>query len=125
MNFKNPLQQNYCHTQALERLPGLPSPVFHSVIVFAGDCELKSDFPDNVCTKADLNAYIDSFTQKVFPKQQVQAIAQAIEKHRLPPTRDASRPCAIFAPNSSKKQSFLSSAQAAPHRCVWVLGRLA
>ena len=84
--FQNPLRQNYRHTQALERLLGLPSPVFHSVIVFAGDCELKSDFPDNVCTKADLNAYIDSFTQKVFPKQQVQAIAQAIEKHRLPPT---------------------------------------
>ena len=84
--FQNPLRQNYRHTQALERLLGLPSPVFHSVIVFAGDCELKSDFPDNVCTKADLNAYIDSFTQKVFPKQQVQAIAQTIEKHRLPPT---------------------------------------
>lgn len=84
--FQNPLRQNYRHTLALECLLGLPSAVFHSVIVFTGACELKSDFPDNVCTRADLNAYINSFKQKILSRQQVLAIGQAIEKHRLPPT---------------------------------------
>ena len=47
--FQNPLRQNYAHIKALAALLKLPESVFHSVVVFTGDCELKTEMPPNVC----------------------------------------------------------------------------
>jgi restriction system protein len=82
--FQNPLRQNYRHIKALENTLKLPSSVFQSVVVFAGQCELKSSFPPNVCTKDNLPAFIQSFKQVVLTPGQIQAAYQTLQKNRLP-----------------------------------------
>lgn len=81
--FQNPLRQNYRHIKALENTLKLPSSVFQSVVVFAGQCELKSSFPPNVCTKDNLPAFIQSFKQVVLTPGQIQAAYQTLQKNRL------------------------------------------
>ena len=46
--FQNPLRQNYAHIKALSELLQLPEEKFHSMVVFLGDCELKTQMPPNV-----------------------------------------------------------------------------
>ena len=46
--FQNPLRQNYAHIKALSELLQLSEEKFHSMVVFLGDCELKTQMPPNV-----------------------------------------------------------------------------
>lgn len=81
--FQNPLNQNFKHIKALERTLRLPISAFHSVIVFVGDCRLKSPFPANVCTLANFDRYILGNRREILNPDQVQAAADRIEKGRL------------------------------------------
>ena len=46
--FQNPLHQNYKHVKNLESLLGIDLSKLHSVIVFIGDSEFKTNMPENV-----------------------------------------------------------------------------
>ena len=56
--FQNPLRQNYAHIKALSELLQLPEEKFHSMVVFLGDCELKTQMPPNVCRIRQAASYI-------------------------------------------------------------------
>lgn len=71
--FQNPLRQNYAHIKALAALLKLPESVFHSVVVFTGDCELKTEMPPNVCRTRQAARHIRSFQAALLSKSEVRA----------------------------------------------------
>jgi len=60
-SFQNPLRQNYKHTQTLAQHLNLPSELFHSVIIFTPNAELKTNMPPNVGDLKSMIAFINSF----------------------------------------------------------------
>ena len=56
--FGNPLRQNHGHVKALAAVTGLPPDIFHSVVVFLGECEFKTSMPENVIRRGELEGYI-------------------------------------------------------------------
>jgi restriction system protein len=83
--FQNPLRQNYRHIASLVEFLGLPEDRFHSVVMFWGECEIKTKLPPNVLTKG-YSAYIESKTALLFSDEEVSMIVGAIETGRLPAT---------------------------------------
>ena len=81
--FQNPLRQNYRHTKSLAALLGIPDTNFHSVVVFVGECELKTKLPDNVCTLANFDRHILSFQSKILSAAQVNAACESLASGRL------------------------------------------
>lgn len=77
-NFQNPLLQNYKHTQTLTELLELSSDQVHSVVVFIGNSQFKTQMPANVVYGGAYIDYIKSFKKPVLTPQQVEAIKQAI-----------------------------------------------
>jgi restriction system protein len=53
--LQNPLRQNYRHTKALSEFLGIDHDKIHSLVIFWGDCELKTQMPDNVCKGGIIN----------------------------------------------------------------------
>jgi len=62
--FQNPLRQNYKHTKILANLLDMPHELFHSVVIFTPNAELKTKMPDNVGYLDDIMKYIQSFKQE-------------------------------------------------------------
>lgn len=62
--FQNPLRQHYKHTKTLSHLLDMPYELFHSVIVFTPNAELKTKMPKNVGYLEEMMAYIKSFEQE-------------------------------------------------------------
>lgn len=81
--FQNPLHQNYRHTKALSEFLGIDHSKFLSVIMFWGECELKTSLPANVMTKG-YTSYIRGHTAVLFSEQEVQEIAAALKDGMLP-----------------------------------------
>lgn len=75
--FQNPLRQNYRHTQCLAEFLELDHGLFHPVIMFIGDCKLKTGVPANVMTHG-LIPYIRSILTPVLSAEQVQDAAQRL-----------------------------------------------
>lgn len=74
-SFQNPLRQNYKHIKALCALLRLPESQFHSVVVFTHrDCQLKTEFPINVCLVKDFIHYIQSFDKKILDDEKMQQV---------------------------------------------------
>lgn len=71
--FQNPLRQNYAHIKALAALLNLPDSKFHSLAVFLGDCEFKTEMPPNVCRLQSAAEYIESFQTALLDEGQIQA----------------------------------------------------
>ena len=71
--FQNPLRQNYRHTRALAEFLKIDHEVFHSIVVFVGDCKFRTPMPENVM-QSGLIRYISRFTQVVFTDPEVQEI---------------------------------------------------
>lgn len=71
--FPNPLRQNYGHIKCLSRHLRLDEKVFHSVVFFIGDCELKTDLPPNVMTEG-LCGHIEGFRQKILSPSEVKRV---------------------------------------------------
>jgi hypothetical protein len=71
--FQNPLHQNYRHTKCLSEFLGLPHEIFHPVVFFVGECEIKTQLPPSVMTHGAA-VYIKSFTQVLLPPADVQNI---------------------------------------------------
>jgi hypothetical protein len=97
--FQNPLRQNYLHTQTLSEITGLLPEYFLSVVVFAGDAQLKTRMPPNVIYLRDLVRYLQSHQTPMMSPESVPDIVRTIEaarlrRHRLPANaiRTQSRP---------------------------------
>ena len=81
--FQNPLRQNYKHIKTLSEILKIPENKFHSVIMFIGDCELKTKMPENVFLKGYIK-YIKSKTEKILTNHEVTSITEGIKAYRLP-----------------------------------------
>lgn len=88
--FQNPLHQNYRHTKALSEFLSIDHNKFISVIMFWGDCELKTSLPPNVMTRG-YTSYIKSHTSELFSDQETQEIAIALKEGALPKGWSTSR----------------------------------
>ncbi|NOR70372.1 MAG: NERD domain-containing protein [Methylomarinum sp.] len=89
--FQNPLHQNYKHTQVLASLLRLNEEQVFSVIVFTGECTLKTEMPENVTMGQGFIHYIQSKKQVLFTDDEVQKLTRRIEAIRLPPSRQTNR----------------------------------
>lgn len=76
--FMNPLRQNYKHTKAVESFLSLRPKYVHSVVVFVGDAEFKTDLPANVTQDWGLCPYIRSRRELLLGTARVRDIAQKL-----------------------------------------------
>lgn len=83
--FQNPLRQNYRHTKVLSEFLGIDHGLFHSIVMFWGECTFKTPMPENVLNTG-YTTYIKSKTEVVFSDSEVLQIKEAIETGRLPKT---------------------------------------
>ena len=85
--FQNPLRQNYKHTECLRSLLGLTKEQVKSVIVFTGECTLKTKdkLPAHVTYPRTCVDYIRRQQKKVFTDEEVSAISATIQENRLTP----------------------------------------
>lgn len=81
--FQNPLRQNYRHTKALSEFLGIDHTKLHSMVMFWGDSEFKTEMPENVMMKGYIK-YMKSKTEVLFTDQEVDQICEAIKTGRLP-----------------------------------------
>ena len=90
--FQNPLRQNFKHTKAVELFLSLSPRCVHSVVVFVGNAEFKTDLPANVTHLRELCSYILSYRDLLLDTRRVRQIAMMISDHkegrefRQPPT---------------------------------------
>ena len=84
--FQNPFRQNYKHIRCLAELTGLASDKFIHVIVFVGDCTIKTRerLPLALTENAtQMLEFIKSFDQPVIADDAVQNICSAILANRI------------------------------------------
>jgi restriction system protein len=81
----NPLHQNYRHVKAIAEFLGLEDDRIHSLVMFWGECELKTEMPRNVMMKG-YATYIKSFDKTLFTDQEVTSITEALRRGALPKT---------------------------------------
>ncbi len=84
--FQNPLHQNYKHTQTLQTLLELASTQLHSIVVFVGNNEFKTELPGNVLRLAALADYIEAFQTVIISAAEQQAIVKTLERVHKPET---------------------------------------
>jgi len=90
--IQNPLRQNHKHVLTLAEETGLSREMFHSLIVFVGDCELKTEMPENVTRGArPAVRFILSQTEKILTDEEVQRTLKNIAENRLENTRKSRR----------------------------------
>lgn len=70
-HFQNPLKQNYRHTKCLSEYLHLDTRLLHSVVFFIGECEFKTQMPDNVLTRG-LSGFIKEFRERCLTEEKVQ-----------------------------------------------------
>ncbi|AWY20811.1 hypothetical protein DQF64_10145 [Moraxella bovis] len=58
------------------------------MVVFAGECELKSHFPDNVCYLYEFTDYILSFDEIVFSEDEIQYLINILNLTKLENNND-------------------------------------
>jgi len=84
--FQNPLRQNYKHTKTLAEQLDIDDSKIHSVVVFVGEAELKTDMPPNVLISGlfttDLAQYIEQFKQIVFSDKELARLEQKLTELR-------------------------------------------
>ncbi len=83
--FQNPLRQNYLHLKTLAELLNLPTNKFHSMVIFIGDCQLKTvdKLPNNVMNKFGWVNYVKSKKIPLLTENQVEQIIDKIENARF------------------------------------------
>ncbi|MBF2720431.1 NERD domain-containing protein [Psychrobacter sp. NG254] len=82
--FQNPLRQNYLHIRTLADLLGLELSYFHSMIVFIGECELKTrdELPEHVLTSG-MVSYVKKKQDKILTEDEVKSIVEQINSNRF------------------------------------------
>ncbi len=86
--FQNPLRQNFRHVKALEARTGLPFEVFHSLVVFTGNCELKTPMPSNVVV-GGYREFIENTKGVRLTDAEAQRVCQVVEELEAASTPDA------------------------------------
>src|SRR5262245_18663772 len=86
LRFQNPLHQNASHIRALSNLARIAPEKMHSVVVFRGNCSLRTQMPPNVLTGGYIT-YVKSKRQVLFTEAEVKLIVAAIKAEMLPKTR--------------------------------------
>ncbi|WP_443090967.1 nuclease-related domain-containing protein [Basfia succiniciproducens] len=81
-SFQNPLRQNYAHIKALASLLELPESVFHSVVVFLGGCEFKTQMPENVCYIGQAERYIRNIQTVMLDRTEVDRICTILQNKK-------------------------------------------
>ena len=76
-HFQNPLRQNYRHTRCLADFLDIPHELLHSIVIFVGDCEFKTQMPMNVM-RGGLGSYIRQFQQPCIAPATVKAIEEKL-----------------------------------------------
>jgi len=76
--FQNPLHQNYRHTKVLEEFLGVAPEKLISIVMFWGECELKTELPPNVMTRGYIG-FIKKQEAVVFSDSDVQQIIEALK----------------------------------------------
>lgn len=89
--FQNPLRQNYKHTKTLSDLLDLPHELFHSVIVFTRNAELKTKLPDNVGHLDEMMSYIKAFSEEIVTYKLKLRVIKHIEVVKLKQGRKTNR----------------------------------
>jgi restriction system protein len=84
--FPNPLNQNKSHIRALSNLTKVPPEKMHSVVVFWGNCDLRTKMPPNVLHGGYVR-YIKNKREVLFADEEVKAIETTIRAGMLPRTR--------------------------------------
>ncbi len=86
LRFQNPLHQNEGHIRALSQLARIPPERMHSIVVFRGDCSLRTPMPPNVLTGGYIT-YVKNKRQVLFTEAEVKRIEATIKAEMLPKTR--------------------------------------
>ncbi len=81
--FQNPLHQNYRHTKVLEDFLGVGPEKLISVVMFWGECELKTAMPPNVMTRGYIG-FIKKHDAVLFGDGEVQEIISALKSGMMP-----------------------------------------
>ena len=81
--FKNPVHQNYGHVKALMALFNLPDEAFHSLVVFSGEAELKTDLGLNVLRLHQLIPTLSADRPILFDERKMAYVVGRIEMKRL------------------------------------------
>lgn len=77
--FQNPLHQNKLHVKALMQFLNLPEDHFHSVVLFIGNAEFKTEMPENVLN-GGLIRWIENHTEpRIVTSTVDQAVSQLSE----------------------------------------------
>jgi len=84
--FQNPLHQNYKHLKTLEKLLALDEAQLHSLVVFIGDCQLKTKMPENITKGLGYVRFVKSKKEKVLSENDVIRVVNEIKKTRLTPS---------------------------------------
>jgi hypothetical protein len=80
--FQNPIHQNYGHVKELQSLFNLPEDHFHSVVVFTGEAEFKSDQGPNVIRLAELIPFLNADRRVIFDERKMAYTVGRIEMKR-------------------------------------------
>lgn len=80
--FPNPLRQNYGHIKTLQSLFTMPEDQFHSVVVFTGEAEFKTDLGSEVFHLANLMGFLNAERPAVFDDRKMAYIVGRIEMSR-------------------------------------------
>ncbi len=76
--FQNPLRQNFGHIKALSSYLGLKNQYFHSVILFVGDCSIRTPVPDNVICGGGLSSFLGRHREVHFSDSEVARISAVL-----------------------------------------------
>lgn len=104
--FQNPLRQNYLHLKTLAELLALDMHYFHSIVVFIGECELKTpdELPKNVM-KRGMVTYIKAKQHILLTESDVQSIIEQIESNRFAKSRRTNRQHKAYLQNKHGNQA--------------------
>ena len=86
--FPNPLRQNYGHIKAVQALFNLPDDHFHTLVVFTGDAEFKTNLGPNVLHLADLMPFLDAERPVLFDERKMAYVIGRIEMQRKQRSRE-------------------------------------
>lgn len=81
--MQNPLHQNYRHIKAVVAFLGVDEAKVHSLVMFWGECDFKTQMPKNVLSTG-YSAYIKSFNECLFSDEEVSTIVEALKSGSLP-----------------------------------------
>ena len=81
--FQNPLHQNYRHVKTLEVLLGLESNQLFSIVIFIGDCVLKTEMPENVFRGNDFIRFIREKQDVILDSHELEVIDRKLQKITL------------------------------------------